>query len=77
MRLENYLRTTPGKRGQSDKGQRTILHIVARLRMTEAEILDAAFNSKRIKATPARDLGTGRATDILLEFRTNLSRHRP
>lgn len=68
-RLEDYLKLeAPGKRSSGDKGRRTVLHLVGALGMTEAEILDAAFNSKHIKRTLAQDPATGHASAIYLEY---------
>lgn len=65
--LENYLRRVKLNAKAGDKGQRTILHIMARLGLTEAEILHASFRSNCIKRTLAADKETGRADAMLLE----------
>lgn len=63
--LENYLAAEKAR--GVDKGQRTILHLVANLGLTEDEILQAAFRSKAI--TRRVDSGVdGKATILLLEY---------
>ncbi|MHA7776114.1 hypothetical protein [Roseibium sp. M-1] len=64
--LEKYLKSEQLK--GSDKGQRSILHIVARIGMTETEILQASFRSKHILRKIASNDGTGRAEAILIEW---------
>ena len=54
------------KRG-IDRGQRTVLHLMSRLRMTESEILDAAFRSNHVCPAVTVD-EQGRAEDILFEY---------
>lgn len=67
--LEDFLRNEhPGKREPNDKGRRTVMHIMAELGMTEADVLDAAFSSRRVKRTPAQNRDTGRAEAIYLEY---------
>lgn len=67
--LEDYLRAeVPGRRSPSDKGRRTVLHLMAALGMTEADILDAGFSSSRIKRSTAQDPETKRAAAIYLEY---------
>lgn len=68
LRLEKHLREE--KEWDTDQGQRTLLHLVARLGMSEGEIMDAAFRSKVI----ARRVGTdkeGRASMLFLEYKGN------
>ncbi|WP_206454926.1 hypothetical protein [Aurantimonas marina] len=65
LRLEHHLREE--KAARRDQGQRTLLHLVANLGMTESEIVDAAFRSKYVR----RRLGVddqGRADRLLLEY---------
>ena len=65
LRLENYLKAQ--KDAGANKGQRTVMHLVAALGMTEAEIVDAAFRSGHIerKVTVDQD---GAASRLLLEY---------
>ena len=80
-RLERYLRSErqnaearekdeTGGEGtrKKDTGQRSLLHLMARLGMTEAELLQASFRSSHIKRRVARDDQTGRAAALLLQW---------
>ncbi len=62
-RLEAYLRRVQGE-GQ---GQKTVLHLMRALRMTEQELLAAGFHSARItpRVKPAKD---GLAETLLFEY---------
>lgn len=64
--LENYLRDEA--EGHPGAGKRTLAHLMARLKMTETEILHAAFNSKKITCPVAVDESSGRAKEILFEY---------
>jgi len=66
IQLENYLKAE--KSAARDKGQRTILHLMARLGLTEAEVLQASFGSKHMVRRIAADPTTLRADAILLEY---------
>jgi hypothetical protein len=67
--LERFLeQEKPEKRGPHDPGRRTLLHVSVEVGMTEAEVLDAAFRSKKIKRFLRHDKGTGLANGIFLEF---------
>lgn len=66
-RLEAYLKAERDK-GQ-DKGQRSILHLTARVGLTEPEILQASFRSKHIARVLTANKADGIAKDILLEYR--------
>ena len=63
--LEQHLRTQ--KLMGVDEGMRTILHLIANLSMTEAEILSAAFDSKKVRSAVSVD-DRGRATALLFEY---------
>ena len=64
-KLELYLRSE--KERGDDKGQRTLLHLTARLAMTESDILHAAFSSRHIRSRVATDSETQRANTLFLE----------
>lgn len=66
LELESHLRME--KALGKNKGQRTLLHLTAKLGMTEADILDAAFRSKHIcrRVTTDED---GMAKRLMLEYR--------
>ena len=67
--LEDYLsKERPGLRSPGDKGRRTVLHLMAALGMTEADILDAGFSSPRIKRSTAQDPESRRAAAIYFEY---------
>ena len=64
-RLEHYLKAEYDAGG--DKGQRTLLHLAANLGMTETEIMDAAFRSRRIDRVVTTD-DAGRADRMMLVY---------
>lgn len=69
-RLEKYLaRERPGRRDEGDMGARTVLHLVAELKMSEADIMDAAFRSGLIECVKVPDRQTGRTTEVMLKLR--------
>lgn len=68
--LEKYLKAE--KDGGGDKGQRTVLHLMAHLGLTEDELLRASFRSGVIKRALAWDIN-GKATHILFEYMPNSS----
>jgi hypothetical protein len=68
-RLEEFLRgEVKGKRHKDDQGRRTVLFLASQLRMTEADILEAGFKSKKIKCVPGFDKETHRTDAIFLEY---------
>ena len=67
QKLEAYLKAEKAK--GKDRGQRTILHLIAELGLTESEILQASFVSNHIDRRIAPDPETNRATELLLEYR--------
>lgn len=64
--LEDYLKNEAEK--APGAGKRTLTHLVARLKMTESEILHAAFSSKKIICPFAVDPTSGRAKELLFEY---------
>ncbi len=60
--LETYLRNEKSK--GVDTGKRTILNLVANLSMTEAEVLTAAFRSKKV--SPAVSVDEKGRADMLM-----------
>lgn len=62
--LEHYLR---GLKEGREYGRRTVLHLMANLGMTEAQVLEAAFSSKHVRAIPGSD-DRGRADAIFFEY---------
>jgi hypothetical protein len=65
-KLEIYLKSEKEK--GKDQGQRSALHLMARLGLTEAEILHASFSSKYILRKIATDQKTNRAEALLFEY---------
>jgi hypothetical protein len=51
-----------------DHGQRTVLHLMSRLSMSESDVLDAAFRSKHIRPAVSVDDQTGHAKALLFEY---------
>lgn len=49
LRLEHHLKDQKTKSKGGDRGQRSIVDLMAALGMSEAEIMDAAFQSRSIK----------------------------
>jgi hypothetical protein len=64
-KLERYLKDE--KLMDIDEGKRTILHLIAQLAMTEAEILAAAFDSKIVRSSVGID-DKGRADTLFFEY---------
>src|ERR1700730_13476050 len=64
--LENYLKGEKEK--GTDKGQRTMVHLMSRLRLSEDEILRAAFHSRAVKCLVVANQDNGRATELLFEY---------
>ena len=60
-RLEKYLKADPGR-------AHTVVHLMAKLGMTEAEILHASFASAHVVHKVRKDDDTGLASQILFEF---------
>jgi len=71
--LEAYLREE--KLSRRDEGRRSVIHLMASLAMTEAEILAAAFQRNRITTVPGID-DNGRASRLLLNMMTTICQHR-
>ena len=57
-----------GKRHKDDPGRRTVLFLASAMRMTEAEVLEAGFKSKKLKCVPGFDKETHRADVIYFEY---------
>jgi hypothetical protein len=67
-KLEAFLKGEIHKRSKDDNGSRSVLFLASILRLTEDEVIEAGFRSKRIKAVPGFDKETGRADAILFMF---------
>jgi hypothetical protein len=66
--LEKYLRAQKREKpfGADDHGRRTIKHLVAHLKMSDEEVLKAAFRSKKIDPKPK--IKDHVVEDIYLEY---------
>lgn len=67
QQLEKYLREEKEKK--VDHGQRSLLHLMVNVGMTESELIQASFRSKNIVRKIAKDEETGRAGALLLEWK--------
>jgi len=68
--LEEYLaKERPGRRYAIDTGQRTIIHLMAELRMSEAEVLQAAFTSKKVVILRTQDPQTSLSNGMLFQHK--------
>jgi hypothetical protein len=65
-RLEDYL--TMEKARGSDRGKCTILHLMAKLGLTQSEILRASFRGGKIARRLDVEGSTGHARKMLLEY---------
>jgi hypothetical protein len=54
-RLEQHLREE--KQSGADRGQLSVLDLMAQLRMTEGDVLDAAFRSRHVRTRAPFDYG--------------------
>jgi|ERR1700761_3197473 len=74
QKLEDYLQeqkaTKPlAKDGREDHGRRTIPHIIAALKMTQEDVLHAAWRSKKIIPQPHINKQTNLVEGIYLEYK--------
>jgi hypothetical protein len=65
-KMESYLKIEKAKSG--DKGQRSLLHLMANVGLTESEILHASFKSRIIARRLTTSAATHLANDILFEY---------
>ena len=63
--LERHLRSE--KASAEDSGKRTVLHLMATLSLTESEVLNAAFRSKKVDPAVGVD-EKGRADTLMFEY---------
>lgn len=63
--LEDYLRDV--KLGRHEQERHSVLHLMAMLKMTEAEVLQAGFRSTKVLSMPGQD-ERGRADCIYFEY---------
>ena len=67
-RLEAYLKSEKEEASSGKQGLHTIIHLMAKLGLTEEEILQASFRSKHITRKVAVDPETDRATELLFGY---------
>ncbi|MET0338469.1 MAG: hypothetical protein ABW063_12010 [Caulobacter sp.] len=72
VRLGQYLRDVPRPYGQPA----TAAELTVGLGMSESDIMDAAFRSKRIKRRPQTDMQTGRIVAFEFELRGDIEEGR-
>lgn len=65
-KLEDYLKKEKAK--SNGNYQHTMVHLMANLRMTEDDILRAAFDSPRVRCPVRANKDTKLATEILFEY---------
>jgi len=65
--LERYLKSVKEVATDTEVGRRTIMHVSGKLKMTEAQVLEAAFSSANIHCSLGQDRVTGRADCLYLE----------
>jgi hypothetical protein len=75
--LEAFLKNEDTKKSQERAGLRSVLYLASQLRMTEAEVLEAGFKSRKIKSVAGFDKATGRADVILFEYDRKTSALKP
>ncbi len=68
-KLEDYLKAEKSNGESSNRGQRSIMHLVAELGMSEDQIYEASFKSTRISRKTKVDQSTGLVSDILFEWK--------
>lgn len=61
---EEYTFGSPGR----PHGMRTVTHLMAKLAMTDAQVLDAVFSSKKIRRYLSSDPKTGYANEMLFQY---------
>jgi|ERR1700693_1704156 len=65
-KLEAYLKNERDK--AKDQGQRSLLHLMVHVGLTESELLQASYKSRHIKRLISPNQTTGRAEAILLQY---------
>ncbi len=69
-RLVKHLKEAPGTYGSDDKGQRTTLHLIRYVGLTEDEILKISFDNDSIQRSVSKGK-SGKSEDLLFEYRNN------
>jgi hypothetical protein len=68
LSLEKYLREEKAEATGGNRGQRSALHVMRNTKLSEAEIFQAARDSKVIGLRTRKDETTNLATDLLFEY---------
>jgi len=67
--LERYLLAQrESSLNPEDHGMRTVLHLMAKLKLTEAEVYDAAFSSPNVVCPDIGPLDGGRGTEVAFQY---------
>lgn len=66
-KLEKYMKEEKANPRSKQSGKHSVVHLMAKLSLTESEVLHAAFRSSTIQTLAAKDDDTGLASEILLE----------
>jgi hypothetical protein len=66
MKVESYLKSQ--KALKHDKGQRTAIHLAAKLKLSESEVLEAVTSNPRITLRIIANKKTGKAESLLYEY---------
>ena len=77
--LEAHLKDERNRHETSDNlqsGSRSVMHLMAHLAMTEEQILEAAFASRKVKRWTGQDPETGRANALFLQYDEGGGAHR-
>jgi hypothetical protein len=67
-RLERFLKSQIGKQSKNDTGRHSVLFLASQLRMTEAEVMEAGFKSKKLKCVPGYDKEHTHTVVIYFEY---------
>ena len=67
-KLEQYLKLQKSDGELIGKGQRSILHLMAKLGMSESQVYEASFKSKKISRAMKANDETRLVSDILFEW---------
>jgi hypothetical protein len=66
--LEKYLKGERAKAAGSNRGQKSVLHVMRNTKLSEAEIFQAARDSELIGLRTRKDEATDLASDLLFEY---------
>jgi len=67
--LERYLLAQrESSLNPDDQGMRSVLHLMAKLKLTESEVYDAAFSSHNVVCPDIGPLDGGRGTEVVFQY---------